>query len=127
VISDQAATFGIRPVVIDGSGLSRSDRSTPREVLELLRAISSTAVGSALYSSLPVVGVSGTTRRIAVHTPARGACAAKTGTLNYVTNLAGWCHSHGGKLVAFALFIDGPGNERALQLISQMVAAIAGV
>ncbi len=125
VIADQVASYGVHPGIVDGSGLSRSDRSSPRQVVDLLRAINGTAVGSDLYASLPVVGVSGTTRTIAVHTAAAGACVAKTGTLNYVTNLAGWCHSAGHKLLAFAFFIDGPSNERALQLIAQMVAATA--
>jgi D-alanyl-D-alanine carboxypeptidase/D-alanyl-D-alanine-endopeptidase (penicillin-binding protein 4) len=125
VIAAQIASLGIDPVVVDGSGLSRSDRTSPRQVVDLLRELHGTPTGYELYSSLPVVGVSGTTRTIAVHTAAVGSCAAKTGTLNYVTNLAGWCHSRGGKLVVFALFVDGPANWRALQLESAMVAAIA--
>ena len=31
--------FGITPTVIDGSGLSRSDRTTPREVVQLLKSM----------------------------------------------------------------------------------------
>jgi D-alanyl-D-alanine carboxypeptidase/D-alanyl-D-alanine-endopeptidase (penicillin-binding protein 4) len=69
--------------------------------------------------------VSGTVQRIAANTAARGACVAKTGTLNGVTNLAGWCHSRGRKLLAFALFIDGPPNWRALPMLSAMVTSIA--
>jgi serine-type D-Ala-D-Ala carboxypeptidase/endopeptidase (penicillin-binding protein 4) len=125
VIADSAAAYGIHPAIVDGSGLSRSDRSSPDQVVRLLRALHSTPIGAELNSSLPVVGVSGTVRRIAPNTAARGACVAKTGTLNDVTNLAGWCHSRGGKLVAFALFIDGPPNWRALELISAMVTSIA--
>ncbi len=125
VIAGQIATFGLHPAIVDGSGLSRSDRTSPRDVVALLRALHGTTTGYELYSSLPVVGVSGTTRTVAMRTAASGACEAKTGTLNNVTNLAGWCHSRGGKLVVFALFIDGPANWRALQLEGSMVGAIA--
>jgi hypothetical protein len=42
-----------------------------------------------------------------------------------VTNLAGYCASRGHQHVAFALFLDGPDNARALILVSRMIAAIA--
>lgn len=125
VISDTISAYGIHPRIIDGSGLSRSDRTSPDQVVALLHALHDTTVGEQLHASLPVVGESGTVQRIAATTAARGACVAKTGTLDDVTNLAGWCHSRGGKLLAFALFIDGPPNWRALQLISAMVTSIA--
>ena len=127
VISDAVASYGIHPRVVDGSGLSRSDSSSPRAVVDLLRAIDGTAIGAGVDAALPTVGVDGTVRTIAVHTAAQGRCVAKTGTLDNVTNLAGYCHAADGKLLAFALFIDGPGNYTALQLINQMVAAIARV
>jgi D-alanyl-D-alanine carboxypeptidase len=50
---------------------------------------------------------------------------AKTGTLNFVTNLAGYCNAHGGHELAFALFIDGPSNADAMKLLGRMVGAIA--
>jgi D-alanyl-D-alanine carboxypeptidase/D-alanyl-D-alanine-endopeptidase (penicillin-binding protein 4) len=125
VISSAIAAYGIHPRIVDGSGLSRSDRSSPRGIVELLRALNGTATGAALEAALPTVGVNGTVRTIAVHTAAQGRCIAKTGTLDNVTNLAGYCHSAGHKLLAFALFIDGPGNGSALLQINQMVAAIA--
>jgi len=56
---------------------------------------------------------------------ARDRCHAKTGTLNYVTNLAGYCTAQDGHVLAFALMIDGPGNWTAIQLFDQMVPAIA--
>jgi D-alanyl-D-alanine carboxypeptidase/D-alanyl-D-alanine-endopeptidase (penicillin-binding protein 4) len=125
VVADVISAYAVHPRIVDGSGLSRSDHSSPEQVIALLRALEDTTVGGELRASLPVVGESGTVQRIAADTAARGACVAKTGTLNGVTNLAGWCHSRGGKLLAFALFIDGPPNWRALPLISAMVTSIA--
>jgi D-alanyl-D-alanine carboxypeptidase/D-alanyl-D-alanine-endopeptidase (penicillin-binding protein 4) len=62
---------------------------------------------------------------IALHSPAHGRCSAKTGTLNYVTNLAGYCASGGGHELAFAVFIDGPTNSRGYVLVGRVVAAVA--
>ncbi|MDQ6606484.1 MAG: D-alanyl-D-alanine carboxypeptidase [Actinomycetota bacterium] len=124
-----AATIGrlyhLHPVIRDGSGLSRDDRSSPLEVVDLLRKVWRTPAGDQLVASLPTVGVSGTTRRIANGTAAQGRCLAKTGTLNGVTNLAGFCHARGHRGLAFALFLDGPPNWQALPLEGQMVAALA--
>jgi D-alanyl-D-alanine carboxypeptidase/D-alanyl-D-alanine-endopeptidase (penicillin-binding protein 4) len=125
VISEVIASFGLHPSIVDGSGLSRSDSSSPGQVVALLRTMWSTPIGRTLAASLPVVGVSGTVRRIAPHTVAQGRCVAKTGTLNYVTNLAGYCTTRDHHVLAFALMMDGPANWTAMQLLSKMVPAIA--
>jgi D-alanyl-D-alanine carboxypeptidase/D-alanyl-D-alanine-endopeptidase (penicillin-binding protein 4) len=125
VIAHIIQSFGVFPRIVDGSGLSRDDGSSPSEVAALLRTVWHTQYGRTLMNSLPVVGVNGTTRNIAVKTAAQGHCVAKTGTLNYVTNLAGYCSSRGHHTVAFALFIDGPANWQAIEMLSQMVGSIA--
>ena len=125
VIAGEIANYGLHPKIVDGSGLSRADQSSPSEVVALLRLVWRTAIGHVLSASLPVVGVNGTVRRIATNTAAQGRCIAKTGTLDNVTNLAGYCHTRGHQMVAFALFVDGPSNTRALVLLGRMVAAIA--
>jgi D-alanyl-D-alanine carboxypeptidase/D-alanyl-D-alanine-endopeptidase (penicillin-binding protein 4) len=121
VIAQTMSVFGINPTVVDGSGLSRADRSSPIDVVRLLQAVWKTDIGRALVRSLPVVGVSGTVQRIALGTQAAGRCVAKTGTLDGVTNLAGYCGARGGQQLAFALFIDGPTNTRALELMNRIV------
>ena len=125
MISNAIATLGGHPMIVDGSGLSRQDASSPADVVDLLHALWGTPTGKLVWASLPTVGVNGTARTIAVHTPARGRCVAKTGTLNYVSNLAGYCDARGGHVLAFAAFVDGPTNSRGFVLIGQMVAAIA--
>jgi serine-type D-Ala-D-Ala carboxypeptidase/endopeptidase (penicillin-binding protein 4) len=120
-----ADTYGLHPTILDGSGLSRNDRSSPLEVVDLLRELWGTPAGRELVASLPTVGKEGTVRGIGLKTAAVGNCAAKTGTLNYVTNLAGYCHSRGGHTLAFALFIDGPDNGTSVLLEGKMIGAIA--
>jgi D-alanyl-D-alanine carboxypeptidase/D-alanyl-D-alanine-endopeptidase (penicillin-binding protein 4) len=120
-----AADYNLHPAIVDGSGLSRKDLASPLEVVDLLRELHDTPTGAVLDASLPTVGIDGTVQTIGLHTAAVGRCIAKTGTLNNVTNLAGYCHSRGHHLLAFALFIDGPPNWTALTLINRMVAAVA--
>ncbi len=124
VISQMIDSFGLHPTIVDGSGLSRSDGSSPGQVVALLRTVWNTPIGRELAAALPVVGVSGTVQRIAAHTVAQGRCIAKTGTLNFVTNLAGYCTARNHHTLAFALMIDGPANWNAFALLDQMVPAI---
>jgi D-alanyl-D-alanine carboxypeptidase/D-alanyl-D-alanine-endopeptidase (penicillin-binding protein 4) len=117
--------YGLRPVLFDGSGLDRADRSTPAEVVSLLEKVWLTPTGNVLHAALPVVGQQGTVQGMGVHTPAQENCVAKTGTLNNVTNLAGYCSARGGQTLAFALMIDGPSNYQAIPMLSRAVAAVA--
>ncbi len=125
IADEVAADYDLHPAIVDGSGLSRSDHSSPLEVVDLLDKLWQTPVGRTLTDSLPLMGVDGTVRRIAKGTPAQGHCVAKTGTLDYVTNLAGYCHVPGQHMISFALFLDGPTNERSIVLLSRMMGAIA--
>jgi D-alanyl-D-alanine carboxypeptidase/D-alanyl-D-alanine-endopeptidase (penicillin-binding protein 4) len=125
VIAEVIAHYGLTPAIVDGSGLSRADQTSPDQVVGLLKAIWGTSIGRQLVAALPIVGVTGTVARLAPHTPAHGHCRAKTGTLNYVTNLAGYCSSRSGHVLAFALFLDGPDNFRGTALLGRMVAAVA--
>jgi len=120
-----SAAFGLHPVILDGSGLSRDDRSSPTEIVDLLRDVWRTPVGRGLAASLPTVGVEGTVQYLGLKSAARGRCIAKTGTLNGVTNLAGYCRTRAGRDVAFALMVDGPSNAAAIGLESRMIGAIA--
>ncbi len=126
VISHLIATdYGIHPRILDGSGLSHRDRSTPQQIVTLLRGLWRTPTGTLVLASLPVVGRSGTVAPIAANTAAAGRCSAKTGTLDDVSNLAGICRSRGQQALAFAFFMDGPPNGDALALEGRMVAAVA--
>jgi D-alanyl-D-alanine carboxypeptidase/D-alanyl-D-alanine-endopeptidase (penicillin-binding protein 4) len=117
--------YHLHPTIYDGSGLDHDDRTTPAEVVTLLRRVWNTPTGNLLYAALPIVGRQGTVQSLGIGSPAQGHCVAKTGTLNNVTNLAGYCRARGGINLAFALMIDGPANAAAFPLLSRVVAAIA--
>ena len=66
-----ADSYDVHPRIVDGSGLSRDDASSPLEVVDLLRDFWRHAVGRELAASLPTVGVSGTVQTIGVKTAGR--------------------------------------------------------
>lgn len=122
---DLAADYDIHPKLYDGSGLDKADRSSPAEIIRLLTQIWRTPVGRDLWSDMAVVGKTGTAESLGIGSYAAGHCVAKTGTLNYVTNLAGYCDARGGHTLAFAVMVDGPSNAEALPALSRAVSAVA--
>jgi D-alanyl-D-alanine carboxypeptidase/D-alanyl-D-alanine-endopeptidase (penicillin-binding protein 4) len=117
--------YGLDPTILDGSGLGRQDRSSPKQIVQLLTALWHTRVGDQLAATLPTVGVNGTVQGFGLKTAAARHCIAKTGSLDDVSNLAGYCSTRGGQQLAFAFFIDGPENSTGFWLESKMIAAIA--
>jgi serine-type D-Ala-D-Ala carboxypeptidase/endopeptidase (penicillin-binding protein 4) len=126
VMKSIASTFGFRPQVVDGSGLSRADRTSPYEVVSLLAALVGTPTGRVLREHLAVAGRSGTLERRMRHTGAAGHCQGKTGTLTGASNLVGYCQAAGGHLLAFAIFNDGISTEAAHLFQDHMTITIAG-
>ena len=126
VVRARMAQLGIHPRVADGSGLSRSNRTTPRDVVRLLSAMDhSPAVASAFRNSLSVAGRSGTLAPRMRGTVAAGRCRGKTGTLSGVSALSGYCDAVGGRRLAFSILMNGVsvGSARALQ--NAMAVAVA--
>ena len=120
-----AARYGLHPTIYDGSGLGRQDRSSPKQIVQLETELWHTRIGNELQATLPTVGVNGTVQSFGIKTPAARHCVAKTGSLNGVSNLAGYCSARGHHQIAFAILIDGPENATGFWLESKMVGAIA--
>ncbi|GAA1647088.1 D-alanyl-D-alanine carboxypeptidase/D-alanyl-D-alanine-endopeptidase (penicillin-binding protein 4) [Actinoplanes couchii] len=96
----------------DGSGLSRRNWVTVRQVTTLLRAVRGRAWFPAFRTALPVAGdpdpmVGGTLRNRMRGTPAAGAVLAKTGTLTGVDALSGYVTAADGRALVFAVIING--------------------
>ena len=123
---DALDDIGVRPRIVDGSGLSRRDRTTPRQVVRLLQRVANMQFAEPFTASLPVAGVNGTLQRRMGGTAAAGACRAKTGTLRYTSNLAGYCTTGDGGVVAFALLMNGVNVGAAHGIQDRIAAALAG-
>ena len=99
-----ASSLNIRPRLNDGSGLSRSDLTTPVQVVTLLENMASNSV---FTSSLAVAGETGTLEHEMRGTMAQGRCRGKTGTLHDVSNVVGYCQAEDGHTLAYALMMNG--------------------
>ena len=123
-----AASLGARAAVVDGSGLSRANRIAPREVVDLLGTLHrDPGVGPAFEASLAVAGRTGTLARRMRGTPAAGACRAKTGTIDGISTLAGYCLRTGGIPVAFAVMMSGVRLDHARAAQDRLVAELASM
>jgi serine-type D-Ala-D-Ala carboxypeptidase/endopeptidase (penicillin-binding protein 4) len=117
--------FGLRPRVADGSGLSRSNRTTPRQVVRLLQHMARDDAGPAFETSLAIAGRNGTLEHRMRRSVARDRCHAKTGTLNHVSALAGYCQTTAGARVAFAFLMNGVNVYAAHTLQDRMASVLA--
>ncbi len=125
VVRATIAALGIHISVVDGSGLSRADATTPDQVATLLTDYVASPLYGVLRGALARPGQTGTLSLRMRGSAAVGRCAAKTGTLNFVSNLAGWCTAEGGHTLAFAFFMDGIDVLTAHVLQDGMTIALA--
>jgi D-alanyl-D-alanine carboxypeptidase/D-alanyl-D-alanine-endopeptidase (penicillin-binding protein 4) len=121
-----ARSLGARATLVDGSGLSRSDRAAPREVVRLLDRLRDQADFPALYASLPVAGRDGTLAGRMRSGPARGRCHAKTGTLTGVSALSGFCTTRSGRTLAFSVLMNNANVYTARSIQDRVAQALAG-
>jgi D-alanyl-D-alanine carboxypeptidase/D-alanyl-D-alanine-endopeptidase (penicillin-binding protein 4) len=91
--------FKIAPKIADGSGLSRQNATSPRQVVTLLDGM---RAQQGFRTSMPVAGRTGTLAKRMRGTSAQDRCQAKTGTLSNVSGLAGYCRTANNHLIAFA-------------------------
>ncbi|WCB96078.1 D-alanyl-D-alanine carboxypeptidase [Baekduia alba] len=125
VVRAQLAAFGVHPKLVDGSGLSRADQTTARQLVRLLERMDGQDTSATWRASLPIAGKTGTLRSRMRGTAAAGRCAAKTGTLIGVSALSGYCTTTGGQNVAFSFIENRVCNYCAKKVEDRMVSAIA--
>ena len=91
ILKDEANIDLDRALIVDGSGLSRNNRMTASQMLEVLSYIYEHDDGLNLLATLPVSGQSGTLRyRQSIRQqPLQGRIQAKSGSLYGTYNLAG--------------------------------------
>jgi D-alanyl-D-alanine carboxypeptidase/D-alanyl-D-alanine-endopeptidase (penicillin-binding protein 4) len=122
VVLERLGGLLLRPQIVDGSGLSRFDRTSPAEIVALLRAERD---NGPFVDSLPVAGRTGTLHARMRATAAAGRCHAKTGTLRDVSNLAGYCTAANGDLLMFAFLMNRISPNFAQGLQDKMTVALA--
>jgi D-alanyl-D-alanine carboxypeptidase/D-alanyl-D-alanine-endopeptidase (penicillin-binding protein 4) len=129
------ASLGVdaqRLVVADGSGLSRRNLASPRQLVALLRAMWASPHRGLFAGALPLAGRTGTLRARFASGPARDHVRAKTGFIGRVVCLSGFVERPAGAApLVFSVMLndfhcDEDGAKAAVDAFVQRLAAIAG-
>ncbi|MGC8863818.1 MAG: D-alanyl-D-alanine carboxypeptidase/D-alanyl-D-alanine endopeptidase [Armatimonadota bacterium] len=115
--------------IADGSGLSRMNYVTARNIVDLLTQMSQHKHAQVFIESLPVAGVDGTLRSRMKGTAAEGNVRAKTGYLSKVSTLSGYLTTRSGERLVFSILMNhhlcsnGPATaaqNRVCELLAEM-------
>ncbi|MFA5297385.1 MAG: D-alanyl-D-alanine carboxypeptidase/D-alanyl-D-alanine-endopeptidase, partial [Lutibacter sp.] len=91
----------------DGSGLSRNDAVTPRQMVFLLNYMKkNSSYFDIYYNSLPLAGESGTLKRLLKGSFAEGNLRAKSGTIDRVKAYSGYVKSKSGCEIIFSMIVN---------------------
>jgi D-alanyl-D-alanine carboxypeptidase/D-alanyl-D-alanine-endopeptidase (penicillin-binding protein 4) len=127
VVEAFARSHGSSVQAVDGSGLTRSNRSSPREIVDLLLGMLEDPAGEEFIQDLALAGHEGTVASRMDGTAAYGRCRTKTGTISGVSNLSGYCFNRSGRVMAFSVLMAGVGNLSLAHLDQDRIAgAVAG-
>ena len=113
-------------VIDNGSGLSRSERLTPRQLVQMLQAAQAGRWGPELMMSLPLAGVDGTLRNRLKTGPAAGRARLKSGTLKNAVALAGYVPDEDGRWWAVAAMVNHNQAVAARPALDALIDWVAG-
>lgn len=124
VVSAFARAHGSGVHAVDGSGLTRSNRASPRQVADLLQSMREDPVGDEFIQDLALAGHEGTVDGRMRGTAAYGRCRTKTGTLTGVSNLSGYCFNASGRVMVFSILMGNVGNLELAHLDQDRIAGV---
>ncbi|WP_457977465.1 D-alanyl-D-alanine carboxypeptidase/D-alanyl-D-alanine-endopeptidase [Ectopseudomonas composti] len=108
-------------VLENGSGLSRAERISAREMALILQAAWRSPYAAEFRSSMPLVAMDGTMRRRLQRTPLVGEAHIKTGTLNNVRAIAGYSRDSNGQDWAVVAILNDPKPWGATSILDQVL------
>ena len=108
-------------VIENGSGLSRAERVSARELAKMLQAAWHSPFAAEFMTSLPLVAMDGTMRRRLHRTPLAGEARIKTGTLNNVRAIAGFTRDSNGNSWAVVAILNDPRPWGASSILDQFL------
>lgn len=95
----------------DGSGLAQKNRITPRQMAQILLAMTSSPYGESFMESLAVAGRSGTLSHLFRGMISQDILIAKSGFLSNVIAYAGYTKTRNGNSVAFVFIVNDYSNS----------------
>lgn len=113
-------------VMDNGSGLSRSERISARQMTALLVAAQAAVYAPDLLMSLPLAGVDGGLRNRLTTGVANGRARLKPGTLRDVVALAGYVPDAQGRVWAVAAMINHPQAKLGRPVLDAWIEWVAG-
>jgi D-alanyl-D-alanine carboxypeptidase/D-alanyl-D-alanine-endopeptidase (penicillin-binding protein 4) len=123
VIRRFARSVGSGAQTVDGSGLTRSNRASPRQVVDLLLGMLEDPAGGEFVQDLPLTGVEGTVDDRMRGSAAYRRCRVKTGTITGVSALSGYCFNRSGRVIAFSVLMNGVYDVSQARLSQDRIAA----
>jgi D-alanyl-D-alanine carboxypeptidase/D-alanyl-D-alanine-endopeptidase (penicillin-binding protein 4) len=124
VVEAFARAHGSGIHAVDGSGLTRSNRASPRQVVSLLLAMRDDPAGDDFIQDLALAGKEGTVAERMHGTAAYGRCRTKTGTLTGVSNLSGYCFNTSGRIMAFSVLMSSVSDLGLAHLEQDRIAGL---
>ncbi len=116
-------SYGL-PVIENGSGLSRKERTSAMALTGLLQHAAASPHAEVFANSLSIAGVDGTVARMRERNPtseALGNAQLKTGTLNNVAALAGYATGRSGQRYSIVAIINHPNAGAARPALDKLV------
>ena len=123
IINQWLADKGIQPsglVLENGSGLSRMERMSARDMAQLLSQAWQSPYAAEFVASMPLAAMDGTMRRRLRNTPVAGQAHIKTGSLRNVRAIAGITRDNNGQSWAVTAIVNHPaagGARQALDIV----------
>ena len=108
-------------VMENGSGLSRAERVSAREMAQMLQAAWQSPYAAEFISSMPIAGKDGTMRKRLKTTAMNGQAHIKTGTLNTVRAISGFSRDSNGNTWAVVAILNDPRPWGASAILDQVL------
>ncbi|OFY29588.1 MAG: D-alanyl-D-alanine carboxypeptidase/D-alanyl-D-alanine-endopeptidase [Bacteroidetes bacterium RIFOXYA12_FULL_35_11] len=111
----------------DGSGLSRYNSLTAKQLVGVLLYMKRSKSYYAFYNSLPAAGLSGTIRSMFKNTTAEKNLRAKSGYMSRVRSYAGYVTTKSNRDVAFAIIVNNytVSDARMKEMIEMVLVKLA--
>ena len=108
-------------IMENGSGLSRAERVSAREMAQMLQAAWKSPYAAEFISSMPIAGKDGTMRKRLKTTAMNGQAHIKTGTLNTVRAISGFSRDSNGNTWAVVAILNDPRPWGASAILDQVL------
>jgi D-alanyl-D-alanine carboxypeptidase/D-alanyl-D-alanine-endopeptidase (penicillin-binding protein 4) len=92
--------------IVDGSGLSKENRMSASQFVQLLKIQTKSPHFDIFYKSLPIAGMTGTVKNLCKGQAGEGKVHAKSGSIKGVKAYAGYVESASGHQIVFAIIAN---------------------